>query len=422
MSSADRVLIEKIYAAAVRRVQAGNALPLSLKRIDARRLDIGGTGIEVSADGVYVIALGKAALGMASAAETVLGDLLTGGMIVTKEETGAVPASMTVLKGSHPVPDERSIDAGSAVLRFARMIPEGATVLCLISGGGSALVEAPRDGVSLATLRDVTRQLLRAGASIHEMNAVRSRLSRIKAGGLLRHLSHTRVFNLIVSDVLGDDLHSIASGPTVAPAHALDPITILERYGVEMQLPADPSALAVDTPHTTIVANISIAIDAAVAEARALGLTPFVLTRSLDGVAREVGRFVGAVLRDTQHGRTSLTSGTCLIAGGETVVTLTGNGVGGRNTEAALAAALSLSGATGCTVGFLATDGDDGISGAAGGIVDGGTVSEADRDRAVAALRNNDSFTYLSDVNATWMTGPSGTNVNDLVIGIVAGP
>jgi glycerate 2-kinase len=323
------------------------------------------------------------------------------------------------MRGAHPVPDERSLAAGEAVLQFAASMPAGALVLCLISGGGSALVESLRDGVDLARLRALTSGLLHAGASIHEMNVVRSRLSRIKAGGLLASLSHTRVHNLIVSDVLGDDLRTIASGPTVPPIPA-DADEVLHRFGISGSIPGVVEAGTLAMPPTTVIANLSIALDTAASAAARLGYEPIVLTRSLDGEAREVGRTIAAMLADGAAGNATFGSETCLLLGGETTVTVRGHGVGGRNTEAALAAAIRLAGVSGVAVGCLATDGDDGATGAAGGIVDGTTVSDDRLRDARRALAENDSFTFLRERGADLVTGPTGTNVNDLVIGLIA--
>jgi glycerate 2-kinase len=412
-------VIKAIYAAAVDRVRAGEAVRRSMEMHPDRVLEIAGTRIRVPEQGIYIIAIGKASLGMCTAAAGVIGEQLVAGIVVTKEEHGIPPERVRVLLGSHPVPDGRSVEAGNAILRFARSIPPGAVVLCLISGGGSALVESPRDGVSFETIRDVTHALLGRGASIREINAVRSRLSRLKAGGLLRELHHAEVHNLIVSDVLGDDLQSIASGPTVQFTELLDPAAVLDYYGVRAELPAAPVHIRVRDPHTAVIANVSTAIDAAAQAAASHGYRPFVLTHTIVSEARDTGSLFAGIVRDSSRGLTSLTPGTCLIAGGEMVVSLRGNGIGGRNTEAALAAALALQGSTAGTLGFIATDGDDGVSGAAGAIVDGGTIASGEEASARSALRNNDSYTFLCKCGATYVTGPTGTNVNDLVIGVI---
>jgi hydroxypyruvate reductase len=409
--------VEAIYAAAVAAVRVDVATRSKLSVIgDA--VDIDGRRFPIGPDGVYAIGIGKAAVGMSETAASVLGDRFTAGLAVTKAEPSSSDTRVTVMYGAHPVPEVRSLEAGEVVLRFAAAVPSGALVLCLISGGGSALVESLRPGVDLQRLREVTQALLRGGASIHELNGVRSRLSEIKAGGLLRALAHTRVCNLIVSDVLGDDVQTIASGPTVPPVVA-DAGAVLAKYGVSLQLPEAVDSPALESPPTIIAANLSLAIDVAAQAAIERGYTPAVLSRSVDGEAREVGRLFGSILVDSAAGRTAFGERTCIIAGGETTVTVRGSGTGGRNTEAALAAAIRLAGAGGVAAGFLATDGDDGTSGAAGGIVDGATAAGEWGRSAATSLDDNDSYTFLAQRDAVLVTGPTGTNVNDLIIGLV---
>lgn len=371
---------------------------------------------------VWAIAIGKAASAMDAGFREALGERLVGSIVVGKGpdtgSDGSQAGSRRYLRGSHPVPDQRSLDAGAAVLAFADAIPAGAAVVCLISGGGSALVDVLRDGVELADLQSVTRDLLASGATIQEMNAVRGRLSRIKAGGLRRVLAHTRAVSLVVSDVLGSDPASIASGLTAEPS-ALRAEDVLSQYGIERVLPAVPEPGAETAHETLIVADVSTAIDAAAAAARAEGFVPQVLLRDLDGEAREVGRLLAGIVRATAA--EPVTRGTCLIAGGETTVTMrtTPNGPGGRNCEAALAAALRISGAgTDVTLAFLATDGDDGTTGAAGAIVDGDTVPARLRRQAETALATHEAYGFLRERGALWSPGISGTNVNDLVIGL----
>lgn len=418
--SADHIsAIKSMYSAAIERVRASDAVRRSISLDESGFVRLGDSKASITEHGVFVIAIGKAAVGMCTAVCDVLGDRLASAVVVTKDERANLPDRVRLLRGSHPVPDERSVLAGREVLSFARSIPAGALVVCLISGGGSALVEVPRNTVTLDDLRAVTSALLGRGASIREINAVRSRLSAFKAGGLLRALNHVRVHNVIVSDVLGDDLQSIASGPTIPPVDLVNAELVLADYNISVSLPPTESAARLTYPPTLVVANISLAIDAVATHATALGYQPFILTRGITAEARETGRIIAEILKDTENGRTSLTRPICVIAGGETVVTLRGRGVGGRNTEAALAAAVSLSGARSSTVGFLATDGDDGTSGAAGAIVSGQTIPADSMQRARTALLDNDSFTFLERLNATYITGPTGTNVNDLVIGIV---
>jgi len=410
--------IEVIFNAALEPVRAGDAVRAHLAIADDGHVIVGGQQIEIGEVGVYAIAIGKASVTMVDAAAERIGERFTAGLAVSKAESPSQNPKVSALLGSHPVPDGRSLAAGEAVLRFAHEVPDGAVVMCLISGGGSSLVEDLCDGVDLDRLRELTSGLLRAGASIHELNAVRSRLSRIKAGGLMRALSHARVYNLIVSDVLGDDLQTIASGPTVPPLDS-DAEAVMRRFGMPGTLPSLREQRALPMPPTTVVANLSIALDSAAKMAVELGYEPIVLTRSLDGEAREVGRLLASIVADGATGKASFGRRSCVLAGGETTVTVRGDGAGGRNTEAALAAAMRLSGVGDVALGFLATDGDDGTTGAAGAIVDGSTVAAVERGDALDALQRNDSYRFLRTREAILKTGPTGTNVNDLAIGLI---
>ncbi|CAN5475462.1 glycerate kinase [soil metagenome] len=415
-----RSQIEQIYRAAVAAVDPYESVRAFLKPSeDGQHLVVDDAEIEVGPAGVYVIAIGKAGDSMVRGAVAALGDVIRRGIVVTKSSATDRVDRFEYFLGSHPVPDERSLCAGDAVLTFAGDVPEDALVLCLISGGGSALVESLQPGIDLTDLQETTLNLLRGGAPIQDLNAVRSRLSRIKGGGLLAALNHARVVNLIVSDVLGDDLHAIASGPTVRPDDSISAEDVLARYRVQLILPEAEVAATRSPVATRVVANLAKAMEAAVNESRTLGLRPVFLTDHLTGEAREVAKTIAAILTGSLHTLSPFQSGSCLLAGGETTVTVRGDGDGGRNTELALAAALELRGTTGLTVGFLATDGDDGLTSAAGGIVDGATITSENAGKARRALDANDSAGFLSGIGAVWAPGTTGTNVNDLVIGIV---
>jgi hydroxypyruvate reductase len=419
MTSA-RATIQDIYRAAVAAVDPEALVRGAFSSRQGRaRINSNGESFPIPETGAYVIAIGKAGPAMASGAAAALGDALRGGIVVAKQAAEVRHAAVEVLEGAHPVPDERSLEAGRRVLEFARKIPAGALAICLISGGGSALVESLPSGVTLDQLRDITSKLLGGGASIHELNAVRSRLSLIKGGGLLGELRQVDIVNLIVSDVLGDDLTVIASGPTVQPQESLSAEDVLEAYGLRVRLPAEVRRPARNPIHTAILANVGTAVEAAARAAEGQGYEPVVLTRRLDGEARVTGRVFAAIATDAGSPRSPLRPGCCVLAGGETTVTLRGDGIGGRNTEAALAAALALQGKSGVTLGFLATDGDDGVSGAAGAIVDDATIPIELRRDARRALERNDSYGFLAGVGAAWSPGATGTNVNDLAIGII---
>ncbi|CAN5793239.1 glycerate kinase [soil metagenome] len=419
MSDALAHIVWDIYRRAVERVLPETVISKGVRLQSENRLEIDGWNFDISDRPVHVIAVGKAAGEMTVAVESILGERFTGGIMVTKSLDNDLKLRSRVLLGSHPVPDEQSLEAGDSVLKFARDIPDVSLVLCLISGGGSALMESLRPGVSLEDLQRTTRLLLNAGASIHELNAVRARMSEIKAGGLLAQLNHVEVVNLIISDVLGDDLTTIASGPTVPRTLSERAEDVLQRYGVDQLLPEDVAQSVSATPKTVILANLGVAIEAACGAAREHGLEPAVLSRSLSGEARHVATTLAGIVADTVAGVSTFPRKSCIIAGGETTVTVRGDGTGGRNTECALAAAIRLQGVDNIAMGFLATDGDDAETNVAGGIVTGATITSDNIQAAHDALDRNDTFTFLDGVGSAWGNGPTGTNVNDLVIGIV---
>ncbi len=413
-----RAAVEAVYRAAVERVDGGVAVRRTLALSADGGLLIGDRRFDPGEAGVFAIAIGKAGCQMMAAVEAVAGDRFAGGLVVTKSVPAGVRLRSRIVTGSHPVPDERSLEAGRALVEFVAGIPHGAVVLCLISGGGSALVESLQPDTTLDQLRHVTATLLRDGASIDELNAVRSRLSRLKGGGLLDLLAGRTVVNLIISDVLGNPLRVIASGPTVEPTADERAEVVAHRFAIDITLPPRSERALAPPAATVIVADIAAAIGAAADAARAMGLAVHVIGTSIDTEAWQAGRLFASMVADTAAGRTTPRAPCCILAGGETVVTVRGDGVGGRNCEAAVAAAIRLAGIAGCAVGCLATDGDDGTSGAAGGIVDGDTLD--DLGSARAALEGNDAYTWLARRGAALVTGPSGTNVNDLFIGVVA--
>ncbi|MCO5177923.1 MAG: DUF4147 domain-containing protein [Thermomicrobiales bacterium] len=413
-----RDLIVEMYHAAVERVDAGASVRRVLTLRSDGSLEVNERIVADNDAEIWAIAIGKAGCQMMAAAEEVLGDRLQDGIVVTKQAPEHLALRSTVLLGSHPVPDSESVAAGQRLIEFAQAVPQGAVVLCLISGGGSALVEALRPGISLDTLRDITQELLRGGASIRELNAVRSRLSLLKSGGLLNILSGRSVVNLVVSDVLGNPLTVIASGPTVPPDMHESAEAVVERFGLKIDLPEASERRGVEPLTSCVVADLAAAMEAAADVAREQGLAVHLLGGGIDIEAREAGRMFGSIVAETISGRTSFASPCCIVAGGETVVHVTGDGVGGRNCEAAVAAALRIARLPGCAIGCLATDGDDGVSGAAGGVVDGTTVD--DPRSAEQTIAASDTFTWLNKRGAALVTGPTGTNVNDLMIGVIA--
>ncbi|HYH81794.1 MAG TPA: DUF4147 domain-containing protein [Longimicrobium sp.] len=414
-------------------------------RVEGGALVIGASGDEerVALDGVdhiLVIGAGKAAVGMARGAHDVLGDRIAGGTVTTRDGYGGEVAGMYVWEAAHPVPDTRGLAGAADALACARAAGARDLVLCLLSGGASALWPAPVRGVSLTDLRALTDALLRAGATIREVNTVRKHLSRIGGGWLARAAYPARVVTLVVSDVVGSPLDVIASGPTVP-----DPTTFADALGVlgAHELSAPPAALrhlqagaageAAETPKpgdaafervsAHVVAATADALRGASAEAERLGYRAEILADDMEGEAREVAR---AIAREAIDRRRALVAGDAplaLLLGGETTVTVRGRGLGGRNQELALALAVELEGRGGIVAAALGTDGTDGPTTAAGAIVDGETISrgtEAGLD-ARDHLARNDSHPYLRATADLLVTGPTGTNVCDVVVILLEG-
>jgi hydroxypyruvate reductase len=382
-----------------------------------------------SPEGIYVLAVGKAAVAMAQGALAAVNGIIVAGDVITKEghATAPLPPELRVHEAGHPIPDERGVNATNLAISSLNQLGEG-VVLALVSGGGSALLESPRDGVTLADLAQTTDILLRAGAPIEALNAVRAPLSRVKAGGLRAAAPKCTWVTLILSDVLGNDPRVIASGPTVAGGS--DPrlgIEIIERYGVKRQIPVSvlaaletrpdkPEIQRVNDDILLIIGDNAAAVEAAADKAAALGLKYRIVWRAAQGEAAELGReFVSVIseMPDTVD---------VVLGGGEATVTVRGDGRGGRNTEFSLAAALELErrGVSDWVVASLGTDGQDAMTGLAGAIADAGTVRRA-RDAGVdpeIALARNDSLSVFEVSGGAVQTGPTGTNVNDLYIAV----
>ena len=393
---------------------------------------------------VAIVAVGKAAVPMARAAEEVLGDRLAMGLAISTATQGPLDR-VRLRTASHPVPDVRGLAAAAEVAALARDLGRDDLLLVLLSGGASALLPSPAEGVTLEDKARVTALLLRAGATIHELNAVRKHLSRIKGGGLAREAAPARVVTLVLSDVVGDDLSTIASGPTVPdPTTFSDALEVLRRRGVLDDVPGSVRARLLagargelpETPKpgeaafrrvaTQIVGSNRLSVEAAAREARRQGLRPLVLTTRLEGEAREAARVLVSVLRECVDSARPVAPPLCLLAGGETTVTVRGDGQGGRNQEIAVAAAQALDGfPVPAVVASLATDGVDGASDAAGGIADDTTVSRAAAlglAPASAFLAASDTRNYLGPLGDLLVTGPTGTNVVDLVALLAGSP
>jgi hydroxypyruvate reductase len=385
---------------------------------------------------VFVVGAGKAGYGMAKAVGEVLGDRITAGVVAIPMHLEDPTDRIEFITGGHPVPTEGSIQAGKKTAALLDNTQDEDLVIVLISGGGSALLEYPEDGIHLPDLITMNNLLLRSGAPIDEINTIRRQLSKIKGGGLVRMAAPAYSISLILSDVVGDPLNDIASGPTVQDqTSAEDALSILDKYQLTERTPEailsslqkkaggglDREEKIPGLAEIFLVGNSQIAADAAKVAAADLGFQAIVVTTTMQGEAAKVGRVIAALLQCVRDTTNEDTKPTCLILGGETTVTVQGKGLGGRNQETALAAALELSHTDRLALMTLATDGVDGPTPAAGAIVTGETISKAQENGLDAAefLANNDSHIFFDELEDTIITGPTGTNVNDLVFGLV---
>jgi hydroxypyruvate reductase len=383
---------------------------------------------------VWLVAFGKAAPGMARAACAALGGRVAAGVVAHPRALEAGrdwPPAVRCFPAGHPLPDEGSLRAGEAALALVERAEPEDVVLVLGSGGGSALFEALRPGVSLEDVRRLTEALQHGGADIVELNVVRRALSRLKGGGLARAAGPARVVTLLLSDVIGDPPEAIASGPTVeSPTGTREALELLERRGLVARFPTVASALreagvAGGAPAgarlVEIVGSNRLAAAALAAEALERGFRTLFVSDRMQGEAREIGRCLGGIARGMRERGLPLAAPACLVLGGETTVTVRGPGRGGRNLELALGAALALDGCPRTAVWSFATDGVDGSSGAAGALATGDTLA---RGRAAGwsahrALAESDTAPYFEALGDLWTPGPSGTNVNDLVVALV---
>jgi glycerate 2-kinase len=428
-----RVILDAALAAADARAAVARSLSL-----DGDVLRVAGAEeVDLSAiERIWVLGAGKAACAMAMGALEVLGDRIAGGSLTTRDGHGCDLPRVEVWEAAHPVPDARGMAGAADALRMARAAGARDLVLCLLSGGASALWAAPAAGVTLTDLRGVTDQLLRAGATIHELNTVRKHLSRIGGGWLARAAAPARVVTLAVSDVVGGALDVIASGPTVPdPTTFEDALEVLARYSIQppyavrAHLQAGDAGEVEETPKpfdaaflrvsAHVIAGNADALRGAAREAERLGYRARIVADDVEGEARSVGEQVGLLVRNTLAERPD--GPVALLLGGETTVTVQGRGRGGRNQELALALAREIERVEGVLAASLGTDGTDGPTDAAGAFADGGTVARGHAAGLDArdALRRNDAHTFLRATGDLIVTGPTGTNVNDLVLVLV---
>ena len=379
-------------------------------------------GEDFSGGRLVLVAIGKAAWSMAKAACEVLGDRISDGVVITKygHAQGDLP-NLRIFEAGHPVPDANSFAATEEAIKLVQGLTAEDKVLFLISGGGSALFEKPL--VAEETLRDLTGQLLACGANITEINTIRKRLSAVKGGKFAKLCEPAQVFSVVLSDIIGDPLDMIASGPAYPDrSTSREALAIVQKYGlvipeeVEKLLRIEPPASLtnVTTKVTGSVRQLCVAAEKA---CRELGYQPTILTASLSCEAREAGSFLASIAQYHQDTEQSL----AFIAGGETVVHLKGKGKGGRNQELALAAAEGIAGLENVAVFSVGSDGTDGPTDAAGGYVDNTTKQQLNAKgiRIFEVLENNDAYHALQAVDGLIITGPTGTNVNDFAVVLI---
>jgi hydroxypyruvate reductase len=384
---------------------------------------------------IYVVGAGKAGGPMAKAMEDILEDRVTEGLVCVKYGHLAELDRVQLMEAAHPVPDDKGLAAAEAILDLVSRAGEEDLVLCLISGGGSALLPLPVEDLTLEDKQETTKALLACGASIHEINAVRKHMSRVKGGGLARAVYPATLASLILSDVIGDDLDVIASGPTVPdPSSFQDCIDILEKYRIRDKVPGKVGAFfdkgaggeIPETPKagdpvfektdSVIVGSNLACVLAAEAKARDLSYNTVVLSTMIEGETKDVAGVHAAIAKEVQKTGHPVSRPACVLSGGETTVTITGQGLGGRNQEFVLAGAMGLDGMDGIVMLSAGTDGTDGPTDAAGAIADGQTI---ERSYALGLnpsdiLAENDSYHFFEKLDDLIKTGPTNTNVMDL--------
>ncbi|MBM3745627.1 MAG: glycerate kinase [Acidobacteria bacterium] len=389
---------------------------------------------------IYILGAGKASATMAAGVERLLRQRIRGGLINTKYGHLARLRRVELNECGHPVPDENGVRGAERMAALAREAGPEDLVICLISGGASALMALPAAPITLEEKQAATKLLLACGANIHEMNAVRKHISAVKGGQLARLAAPAAVLALLLSDVIGDDLDVIGSGPTAPDRSTFAAARgILEQYGLLERVPAavrdrfeagvrgeipetpKPGDRLFERVENLVIGSNRLAVDAAARAARKLGFNPLVLSTMIEGETREVARVHAAIAREILQSHRPVKPPACVISGGETTVTLRGQGLGGRNQEFALAAALELAGVHPVVVLSGGTDGTDGPTDAAGAVADGGTVSRAARLglEARVLLDRNDSYHFFQPLGDLLVTGPTGTNVMDVRLMLV---
>lgn len=433
-----------LLESAISSVDPGNLVKKNIKLV-GHNLEVVGTRLDLDDyDRIIVVGGGKASGRMAEALEEILQKRITTGVInVLRGTAGSFGTKTIVLnEAGHPIPDDGGLEGVRKMMELLKGLDERTLVINLLSGGGSALLPAPADGISLVEKQKTTSLLLKCGATIAEINVIRKHISALKGGRLAALAYPATLLCIILSDVVGDSLPSIASGPTVAdPSTFSDAIRILEYYSIwektpesvrnylqkgtanknlESPKPGDPRLSRVQN---IILGNNRIALESAERKATELGCNALILSSYIEGEARHVGTVLSALVKETVTTDQPIVKPGVLLAGGETTVTVTGSGRGGRNQEVALSSALRVSSLKGVAIASVGTDGLDGSSEAAGAIVDGMTLKRAlDMGMEPAKyLTDNDSYHFFKNLNDVVVTGPTGTNVNDVMVLVALG-
>jgi len=431
----------EIFSAGVKAVEAEAAV-IRYCKIEDNSFTVDETAYDLRQfENIYVIGAGKASASMARALEAILGEKITGGLINVKYGHLTKLERVKIAEAGHPVPDEEGHKGAQAIFDLASRAKDTDLVICLISGGGSALLPLPVRGVSLRDKQETTRLLLACGATIHEINTVRKHISAVKGGGLARAAYPATLVSLMLSDVVGDDLDVIASGPTVPDSTTFeDCMNIFDKYGIDKKIPQSVhmyiqngiKGKVTETPkpgdpifaatQSVIVGSNKECILAAEKKALELGYFTLILSTMVEGETREVARVHAAIAKEIVKSGHPLTPPACVLSGGETTVTIRGEGLGGRNQEFVLGAAIDISGLERVVVLSGGTDGTDGPTDAAGAIADGMTVQRAKALglNPVHSLSNNDSYHFFEKLGDLIKTGPTNTNVMDLRILLVA--
>jgi glycerate 2-kinase len=431
-----------IFKAGLKAVDPVTAVKKYMQR-DGQTLILDGKEYDLNQfDKIYVVGGGKAGASMAAAVEDILGNLITEGIVNVKYGYTAKLNKIKINEADHPVPDEAGSLGAEEIVKLVGSAKENDLLICLISGGGSALLPLPVQGISLNEKQEVTKKLLACGASINEINAVRKHMSRIKGGQLARFSYPATLITLILSDVIGNYLDVIASGPTVPDSSTFgDAKEILERYGIwntipdtvknhfekgiEGNIPETPKAgenIFSKTQNVIVGSNIQ-AVMAAREKAGNLGYNTVVLSSFIEGETKEVARVHASVAKEILQTGNPVSTPACIVSGGETTVTIRGKGKGGRNQEFCLAAAIDIEGLDSVVILSGGTDGTDGPTDAAGAICDGQTLQRA-LDKGMKALDylcDNNSYTFFKNLDDLLITGPTNTNVMDLRLVMVGG-